>query len=302
MEGLNNECGGTGGNMVLTGIAKKTESPKGKRREETNRKEKASIYNETQSESWHGFVKDANCALLLGEAVESGRLGVVRGPIRNGHLQIGGGSVLVLEDSEALSRWRDGMNWSASKKVGGFLLYRQVKVGGQNAQSDKQIGAQFPPYKFSKLLKSTALFHTGSLRPNTVLHPRGLAKRTIVITTSSGARFKIINYFYPEQVEHHFRPAGFPRTLNALDCPADLPEFRIFVKNRYLPSSISVQPQIPNGPYDSATEIPVISPPSLNLFSHSNNSAMHLQFILDATQNPQWMERYNALPPLKYPL
>ncbi|KAJ3095716.1 hypothetical protein HK100_005746, partial [Physocladia obscura] len=279
MNGSDNGCSRTGGKLAATKIAEEAESPNGKSSEETGGKRNGSIYSETESESWHGFVKDANCALLLGEAVASGLLAVVRGPIRNGQLQISGGSVLVLEDSAALSRWRDGMNWSASKKVGGFLLYRQVQVvKEQNAQVTKQTAA---PSKHSKPLKSTALFYTGSLRRNTALHPHGLAKRTIVTTTSSGARFKIINYFYPEQVEHHFRPAGFPRASNALNCPADLPEFRIFMNNRKPPSLLSIQSLIPNGPYDSATESPVSLSPPLNLFSTPIDPAMHLDFILD---------------------
>ncbi|KAJ3093823.1 hypothetical protein HK100_006400 [Physocladia obscura] len=287
MQGLDHEYSGVGSKSTPIPIPENVE-PEGKSREETGGKSKASLYSETESESWHGFVKNENCALLLGEAVAAGRLCVVRGPIRNGQLRIGGGTVLVLEDSTALSRWRDGMNWSASKKVAGFLLYRQVKVVNntqlaKHAQVIKQ--TQFPPNKYVtdqtrlyRPIKSTALFHTGSLRPNTVLHPHGLAKRTIVTTTSSGVRFKIINYFYPDQVEHHFQPAGFSRAQNALDCPADLPEFRIFMKTTNAPPFI--QQLIPNSSYDSATESPTSLSPPLNPFSHPVNSAMHLDFIL----------------------
>ncbi|KAJ3350243.1 hypothetical protein HDU83_009813 [Entophlyctis luteolus] len=248
----------------------------------------------TSSESWYGFVRDHACAVTLAQAAaadavgESSGVRVLRGPVRK--LDIRSGTVLVLPNSSSLSRWRDGLSWSASKKVGGFLLYRQVQPSGVDNR---------------QVVERSNLFHTGSLRANTTLIPNGLAKRTIVVTATgspgmSSTGFKIINYFYPEQVEHHYDPkvelrGDFLRcaseALELRDYWADVGVFRVVLGN---PNIRNQSPE--NGSLLAFGGLTHRENPPSVCPCGGLNGRTHVDELSRLARNPFWMEGPQQIP------
>ncbi|TPX67976.1 hypothetical protein CcCBS67573_g07346 [Chytriomyces confervae] len=86
----------------------------------------------------------------------------------------------------------DGLNWSYSRISGSFLLYREVEPTPQHSHNT-------PPQ-----IPENNEFILRSVRPNTQLIPGGLAKRTMTVEGSCGTKFRLINYFYPNHVQHHY--------------------------------------------------------------------------------------------------
>ncbi|KAI8843855.1 Gti1/Pac2 family-domain-containing protein [Chytriomyces cf. hyalinus JEL632] len=171
-------------------------------------------------ESYYGFVKEKEDAVALVEACLAGKLS----PIKDMHfgfhaMKVRSGSVCVFAEHSSKTlrvRWRDGWQWSSSKISGPFLLYRQVE--------QLEPGISYQPLG----AESCPLFRANSLRPNTRLLPGGMAKRTITLTARNGCKYRIINYFYPQHVEHHFNPT-LPRPDGSLKVPTQQPEFQQFV-------------------------------------------------------------------------
>ncbi|KAJ3345101.1 hypothetical protein HDU83_004436 [Entophlyctis luteolus] len=240
-------------------------------------------------------MRDHTCALVLAQAAAAAAAGeasgvrVIRGPVRK--LDIRGGTVLILPNSSSLSRWRDGLSWSASKKVGGFLLYRQVQP---SALADH-----------THVAERSNLFHTGSLRANTTLTPNGLAKRTIVVTSTgspgmSSTGFKIINYFYPEQVEHHYNPKVRPNS-GSLRCASEALELQDYWsdtgKFRVVLGNAGNQNQSPDG-QGTSTAFRGSIPREDNAVCYCGGLKgwTHVDELSRLSQTPDWMERPQRLP------
>ncbi|KAI8611217.1 Gti1/Pac2 family-domain-containing protein [Chytriomyces sp. MP71] len=134
-------------------------------------------------ESFHGFVKDVKDARTLVEACIAGLIPTIRDyPLSNELTRIRSGTVIVfLEQTSDMMRirWRDGLQWSASKLSGSFLLYREVERSRPN-------------HSANDYSKNDCLFNitASSLRPNTRMVPGGLAKRTVTITGTDGKRYR----------------------------------------------------------------------------------------------------------------
>ncbi|KAJ3073824.1 hypothetical protein HDU98_000566 [Podochytrium sp. JEL0797] len=154
------------------------------------------------------WIRDRADAILVVEATIRGQLQSVL-PYMHSSCQIRSGSVVVFtqKSSEAHSiRWRDGGNWTTSKLSESFLLYREAEPIGS-------------PYRGRE---TCSLYPAGTLRPGTQLVPDGMCKRTITLTGSDGLRYRVISYFRPIDVEHHFFSTS---TRGFLMTPSLLPEF-----------------------------------------------------------------------------
>ncbi|KAJ3059876.1 hypothetical protein HDU98_004106, partial [Podochytrium sp. JEL0797] len=103
------------------------------------------------------------------------------------------GSVIVFAESNAntqMTRWRDGESWSPSRIHGSFLLYREV-------ESTKGKKSSTP-------LPQKCRFSTTSFRANTRPVQDGFAKRTVTVIGSDQRKYRVISYFFPCDVAHHY--------------------------------------------------------------------------------------------------
>ncbi|KAI8611800.1 Gti1/Pac2 family-domain-containing protein [Chytriomyces sp. MP71] len=145
-------------------------------------------------ETFYGYVKNRMDALLLIEACIDGALFPLNvTPVDLSRVRIRSGTVLVFAENNNHSmmvRWRDGERWSPSRIHGQFLLYREVI----STRNDSGIRNDVP--------ETCTRFTTSGARPNTRLVPNGFAKRTITLTGSDGNRYRVISYFYPNNVAH----------------------------------------------------------------------------------------------------
>ncbi|ORY53636.1 hypothetical protein BCR33DRAFT_761012 [Rhizoclosmatium globosum] len=154
-------------------------------------------------ESYFGFCRDKIDAQLLCEAVIAGIIQPIADlPAGCSAPKVRSGSVIVFPENASQTmrvRWRDSKQWSSSKVSGSYLLYRQVVPTSQSLSNT--VPERPNPYQAT------------STRPNTKLVPNGLAKRTISLTGSNGAKFRVISYFVPDHVD-------------SLPVPSEMTEFR----------------------------------------------------------------------------
>eukprot|EP00835_Amoeboradix_gromovi_P001612 NODE_77_length_23338_cov_0.319463.p8 type:complete len:207 gc:universal NODE_77_length_23338_cov_0.319463:17593-16973(-) len=94
-------------------------------------------------ESFHGYVKTLEDAMLVINSVETGQLPVVAQRLTlSERLSIESGSCFVWTTEKTnISRWTDGLYWSASRIHGHFLVYKQIvnKVKIENGLIKKTI-------------------------------------------------------------------------------------------------------------------------------------------------------------------
>ncbi|KAI8828333.1 Gti1/Pac2 family-domain-containing protein [Chytriomyces cf. hyalinus JEL632] len=260
---------------------------------------------EKSHETFYGFIHDRVDALILVEACVQGILTpMTEIPIGMSLTSIRSGTVIVFAESTAQvlrMRWRDGGQWSSSRISGSFLLYRQVE--------STTTQTPVPP-----TLEKNSLFITTSLRPYTRILPNGLAKRTISIAASTGQRYRVINYFYPSDVDHYF--TSTPATTTTRSCqqqqllktPSMIPAFHQ-IKSLIRGTS---DPRIPN---HSESPLPIVTDetprtnPSATSLNHNllhqfeKNAIKHggqglQQYIPFFKSNPSWHNNPTYLPPL----
>ncbi|KAJ3298220.1 hypothetical protein HDU79_000108 [Rhizoclosmatium sp. JEL0117] len=147
------------------------------------------------------FVRDASDAQVMAEAAVAG-LYPVSQSIPVSHVETG--VVFVVKESGVSSSRKmhlnDGLDWSPARSCGRFQLYRQVRHIGLDPH--RALREPAPPEECS-------MFKT-KLRPNTMLIPNGLAKRSIVVSTGTST-FRVISYFKPHQVYQHYNLRSSPR-------------------------------------------------------------------------------------------
>ncbi|KAI9330879.1 hypothetical protein BDR26DRAFT_871077 [Obelidium mucronatum] len=153
-----------------------------------------------------GFVKDKEDAILITEACVSGALKPVSDlTMSTSLLAMQSGTILVfVENSEQMQkmRFRDAGAWSSSRISGPFLLYRQVETSDKKKNDVILAGER------------SSLFTTTSLRPY----------------TNDGNRYRVINYFYPNDVEVFYKRSSAAGPSNrmagqVLPIPSLQPEF-----------------------------------------------------------------------------
>ncbi|KAJ3114610.1 hypothetical protein HK100_001611 [Physocladia obscura] len=160
-------------------------------------------------ETYFGFIKDRQDAILIVEACVQGQLKCM--PVyKYTNFNFRSGSIVVITQKSygitSSIRWRDGRHWTTSKLNEGFLLYRETAPLQKGFSSP-----QFPIEKFP-------LFTAGSLKSNTKLIPDGMAKRTISLTGSDGNWYRDSHYNTRQQRK------------SILKTPTEIPEFAVFGK------------------------------------------------------------------------
>ncbi|KAJ3394109.1 hypothetical protein HDU84_000137 [Entophlyctis sp. JEL0112] len=188
-------------------------------------------------ESWFGFVKDKADAVMLVEAVIAGSLKALKMVPASAKLR--SGSVVIFAESHLqtqMTRWRDGESWSPSRIQGPFLLYREVEsTKGKSGNGASQAEA------------AKCRFSTTSMRPNSRLVANGFAKRTITIVGSDNTKYRVISYFFPDDVAYLYgdvvtvtrQAANDRRRLNdgvRLMTPSQSPLFSLSPGNSPAPS------------------------------------------------------------------
>ncbi|KAI8827619.1 Gti1/Pac2 family-domain-containing protein [Chytriomyces cf. hyalinus JEL632] len=258
----------------------------------------------TNHETFYGFIHDRVDALILVEACVQGILTpMTEIPIGMSLTSIRSGTVIVFAESTAQvlrMRWRDGGQWSSSRISGSFLLYREVE------STTTQTPATPPT------LEKNSLFITTSLRPYTRILPNGLAKRTISV---AGQRYRVINYFYPSEVDHYFTSTPTTATTthphqqqNLLKTPSMIPAFHQI--KSLLRGGTTTDPRIPNNsesppPPPVETSRTNASATSHNLLHQFEKNAMKhggaglQQYIPFFKSNPSWHNHPMYLPPLQ---
>ncbi|KAJ3286819.1 hypothetical protein HDU79_006186 [Rhizoclosmatium sp. JEL0117] len=168
------------------------------------------------------FVKDVNDAALLIEACVAGELQTMQDlPYGMTALPIRSGSVIVFAENSSKSlrvRWRDGALWSCSRICGPFLLYREVVC-------TKDAAGNPIPKAVSSVKEKKSPFTVSSVRANSRLVPCGLAKRTISLNGSDGNKYRVISYFYPQDVSSYYERST-NRQPSSLVTPSQLPLFQ----------------------------------------------------------------------------
>ncbi|KAJ3073827.1 hypothetical protein HDU98_000569 [Podochytrium sp. JEL0797] len=324
----------------------------------------AHLPNSTLIENFFGFVKDRYDASILVEACVTGLLDpIVNLPLVISGLYIRSGTVIVFpEQNQAqMSRWRDGGMWSSSRvsssgnssrlsscSSSSFLLYREIeKIGkgpvrGQgrhapDAGSVFSATTRFP--NGLKLNRSDApsvesdLFSTSSLRKNTRMVPNGMAKRTISMTGSDGKRYRVISYFYPSDVEHHYTKnvTTTPAPPGMLLTPSQIPEFQHLRQQLFSGQNRNPTPPLPTPspsrqsktlrrspsmPASNSLQLPSFAsgfpeflpspPPSRELIYQGSSPETHMlgklhldEHLTWLSRNPEWSKSPVVLTPLK---
>ena len=82
-----------------------------------------------EGETFHGYIKDKSDAVLVIEACRRAYLPLVRERLNDFQREsIRCGSVYVFhEDSSGIKRWTDGLVWTPSRNLLGFIHYREVQ-------------------------------------------------------------------------------------------------------------------------------------------------------------------------------
>ncbi|TPX75387.1 hypothetical protein CcCBS67573_g03340 [Chytriomyces confervae] len=203
-------------------------------------------------------------------------------------LRIRSGSVVVLQESACPGvtgsasmrmRWRDGRQWSSSKLCGSFLLYREV------AKSDNFV---------EQAKEDTTLFSGLSLRQGTHIVPNGLAKRTISVDGSDNNRYRVISYFFPADVQDHYKKGKRSRCI--LPTPSQLPEFSRFearveeMNSVYTRNNFDQQQQQQKQQIQSPSQTsPIAASPMVSTPRHLNGSL--------PTPNFEPLSIYHSAPP-----
>jgi hypothetical protein len=79
--------------------------------------------------TWHGFLETTTDAMIIVEAVLQGRLSCIRSrpSSKEQAERLTSGTVIVYEEcASGIKRWTDGVNWSPSRAMKNYLIYRQL--------------------------------------------------------------------------------------------------------------------------------------------------------------------------------
>ncbi|KAI9292738.1 hypothetical protein K502DRAFT_275540, partial [Neoconidiobolus thromboides FSU 785] len=128
--------------------------------------------------TYFGYIKSAAEAVYVVEATRLGNLKSIHQRLTVAQRKnIRSGSVFVWEQNlSGIQRWTDGKNWSASRYVDHFLVYKELKPKP----------SKDPKKKVNNDLNNSIT--------------QGLSKRSISISTIDGKRYHLINYYTDEDV------------------------------------------------------------------------------------------------------
>lgn len=149
-------------------------------------------------ETYHGYVKSPQDAILLFEACRMGFLSRIQRRLsEKERSSIRSGSVFVWDEREAgMRRWTDGKSWSASRVSGSFLTYREL----ESKRKSNSRGSNNPHDLSSEDTDSSESYHPAkkSLSPTTEqcrYKHGGLVKQSFSITTTTHQKLHLICYY-----------------------------------------------------------------------------------------------------------
>ncbi|KAG1039271.1 hypothetical protein G6F43_012549 [Rhizopus delemar] len=143
-------------------------------------------------ESFVGYIKTAQDALLIFEACQKGTLQRVKRRLSSKERsEIRSGSIFAWDEREAgMRRWTDGRTWSPSRVLGSFLTYRELDTK-KRPRSNNGVFC----YK-----------------------PDGLIKQSFSICTASNQKLHLISYYSKADISRLTRPSDDPR-LSKIEIP-----------------------------------------------------------------------------------
>jgi hypothetical protein len=176
--------------------------------------------------TFQGHVATTNDALILFEACLSGRISETqKRPNGAERLQlIRSGSVFIYQDNTGIQRWTDGLNWTPSRTLGNFFVYREInkpllrRRSAVNQKKKKKGRRPRPgePYPrpdstgeaYSQSTSSTATPTPsdaerqliGSWNDSYDFKPNGLVKKTMNHTVQ-GVSYHLVSYYNMDDVE-----------------------------------------------------------------------------------------------------
>ncbi|TPX10790.1 uncharacterized protein E0L32_008179 [Thyridium curvatum] len=173
------------------------------------------------TETFYGFVKNTKDALHLIEACLRGKLHhVARRPHdKEREFLIRSGSIFVYEEHSAgIKRWTDGMNWSPSRILQNFLVYRELdkpfppgekkkakkttkknSAAGQHGALMDEVRNLMTPTDDSGASTEVLREYVGSLVDSYDFKPRGLVKKTISVQFN-GVHHHLVSYYSLDDV------------------------------------------------------------------------------------------------------
>jgi hypothetical protein len=195
--------------------------------------------------TWRGHIRTTMDALILFEACLEGRLSHVprRPHDREREELIKSGNVFIYEEhSSGIKRWTDGYNWSPSRILGNFLIYRELEKAFPPGEKKKAIKKKNKPAGIAKpsdnhrsssanlgaAVTSVLNNHSasdgqmdseraliGSLVDSYPFKEEGLVKKTISVHWQ-GVPHHLVSYYKVEDVKSNLLgpPCRDPRLMN----------------------------------------------------------------------------------------
>lgn len=147
--------------------------------------------------TYRGYIGTSKDALLIIQLAISGQLPIVsRRPKEKDRstLAKSGNIYVFIEESSSIRRWTDGINWSPSRILGRFLIYRKLSKNGSSIRMNQMPVTAYEMAGGDKVLKM-AKYKSHSL-PQPVIDEEfedGLVKKSISITIKENHEKKTIH-------------------------------------------------------------------------------------------------------------
>ncbi|TPX30128.1 hypothetical protein SmJEL517_g06239 [Synchytrium microbalum] len=208
-------------------------------------------YNEPRNvETYHGYIRTTQDALLLIEACRVGKLKRVPRRLTESErsTNIKSGAVFIWNEEESgIKRWTDGIKWTASRISGSFLVYRELSVKYNGPKGTRQ-----PP----------------------AIKEGGLIKRAISVTASDGRKHHLVSYYTAGELKSNslVYPSDDP-TLSSVVVATDLyPEF-----TAHTPPVETLTPRTELSPVDPRGQDPSTNRTMMNLSGRRTSEAISTQ-------------------------
>ncbi len=150
--------------------------------------------------TWRGFIETTRDALHIYEACLNGTLPFCSGRPQDRSVIVSGNVFVYNEAKSGIRRWTDGVDWSPSRMLTNFLIYRQLDdnvAQGEKRKTRKHSQGALEP-GVSRCL-------VGSLTDSYNFKNDGLLKKAIIVTLDD-VPYRLIAYYSMNDAEHLKRP------------------------------------------------------------------------------------------------
>lgn len=159
--------------------------------------------------TWKGFIHTTHDALIIVEATLQGKLShIARRPHEKerGSVILSGNVFVYEENASGIKRWTDGIQWSPSRIMNNFLVYRELdqpwpqgqkkvaKKRKRSADHGTDVAPSTAPEGYVSQTAEEDRRLVGSLVDSYGFKQNGLVKRTLTIT-HNGVAHHIISYY-----------------------------------------------------------------------------------------------------------